>query len=107
MTSAGITELRIAVGTLIAERRPHRSVRAQIRAYGSYLGWLTVKRVSRSGLDSRPLLPSRTPSRPCDALLARSRERVDPVSRFPRFPPLAPAAPPPVARICSSASQLL
>jgi hypothetical protein len=50
MTSAGITELRIAVGTLIAERPPHRSVRAQFgHTVPTSGGWLTVKRVSRSG----------------------------------------------------------
>jgi hypothetical protein len=29
---------KVAVGTIIADRPPHRSVRALISAYGSYLG---------------------------------------------------------------------
>jgi hypothetical protein len=28
----------VAVGTIIADRPPHRSVRALVSAYGSYLG---------------------------------------------------------------------
>jgi hypothetical protein len=30
--------MEVAVGTIIADRPPHRSVRALIGAYGSYLG---------------------------------------------------------------------
>jgi hypothetical protein len=50
------------------------------------------------GLDSCPLLPSRTPSRPCDALSWLRVQSVSPGFACPSVPPLAP---PP------SASQLL
>ena len=36
----------VAVGTIIADRPPHRSVRALISAYGSYLGYVAAKRSS-------------------------------------------------------------
>jgi hypothetical protein len=36
----------VAVGTSVARCPPHRSVRALVSAYGSYLGWMAAKRVS-------------------------------------------------------------
>jgi hypothetical protein len=47
----------VAVGTIIADRPPHRSVRALISAYGSYLGWLAA---------SNQKLAFRTPASPGD-----------------------------------------
>ena len=41
--------LRVAVGTLIAERPPHRTVRCGIPAYGSHLGCVTAKRACGQG----------------------------------------------------------
>ena len=76
-----------------------------IRAYGSYLGWVTVKRVSRSGWIRAPCC-ARHPGRVTRLPGSESRA-CRPVSRFPRSPPLAPPTPLPVARLCSSASQLL
>jgi len=40
------------------------------------------------GLDSRPLLPSRTPSRPCDALSWLGVQSVSPGFAFPSVPAL-------------------
>src|SRR5260370_4329550 len=36
----------VAVGTSVARCPPHRSVRALVSAYGSYLGWVAAKRVA-------------------------------------------------------------
>jgi hypothetical protein len=36
----------VAVGTIIVHRPPHRSVRALVSAYGSYLGYMAAKRSS-------------------------------------------------------------
>src|SRR5208282_3116055 len=69
-----------------------------IQASGSYLGCLTSKRMS--GLAVRGPAPgSRAPGSGSGACFA------DP--RSPRSPALAPPAPRPVARLCSSASRLL
>jgi len=66
-----------------------------------------VKRVSKSGWIPAPCcLPVRDPGHVTRFPGSESRAW-RPVSRFPRSPPLAPPAPPPVARLCSSASQLL
>ena len=99
--------LRIAVGTPIAERPrtdpyvPNSGIR--------FLPPVVDGEASvEVGLDTRPLLPSRTPSGPCDALSRLGVQSVAPGFAFPSVPPpLAPPAPPPVARLCSSASQLL
>ena len=34
----------VAVGTLVAQRPPHRSGREELRSSGSYLGCVTAKR---------------------------------------------------------------
>src|SRR6202035_3045492 len=71
-----------------------------IRAYGSHLGCLTAKRLSLLQLAvCAPAPVTRFPGTvpgPCFA-----------DSHSPRPPPLAPPTPQPVARPCSSASQLL
>src|SRR5271155_984502 len=88
----------IAVGTPIAGRPPHRSGRARFRHPAPTSGCLTSKRTS--GLAVRGPAPgSRAPGSVSGACFA------DP--RSPWSPALAPPAPPPVARLCSSASQLL
>src|SRR5271154_1549622 len=69
-----------------------------IRAYGSHLGCLTAKRLLQLAVcASAPVtrFPGTVPG-PCFA-----------DSHSPRPPPLAPPTPLPVARLCSSASQLL
>ena len=45
----GFTALRIAVGTLIAERPPAQIRTGGIPAYGSHLGCLTAKRMLGQG----------------------------------------------------------
>jgi hypothetical protein len=94
---------RIAVGTPIAGRPPHRSGQARFRHPAPTSGCLTSKR-SRASFALRlsvrgPAPGSRAPGSVSGACFA------DP--RSPWSPALAPPAPQPVARLCSSASRLL
>src|SRR5271169_846158 len=79
----------MAVGTPIAERPrtdpylPNSGIRFLPRVVD---GEASVE----VGLDSRPLLPSRTPSRPCDALSWLGVQSVSPGFAFPLVPALGP-----------------
>jgi hypothetical protein len=70
-----------------------------IRAYGSRLGCVTAKRFSLRFAVCAPARGTRLPGSESGACFAGSHS--------PWPPPLAPPAPRPVARLCSSASQLL
>jgi len=84
----------IAVGTLIAERPPHRSVRAAFPHTAPTSGRWRPARPQRS--DARHTL-----RRYC------ARHAYDVRSRFPRSSRFAPPAPPPVTWLCSPVSSLL
>ncbi len=79
-----------------------------IKAYGSYLGWVTVRRAAATNrflalptqsTVCEPAPVSRVPGTVPGACFAGSHS--------PRSPPLAPPAPQRMAPLCSSASQLL
>src|SRR5258708_33429600 len=86
----------IAVGTLITERPPHRSVQAQFGHTAPTLG-VTAKPLRFAVC--APARVTRLPGSESGACFAGSHS--------PWPPPLPPPAPRPVFRLCSSASPLL
>src|SRR4029450_7766083 len=91
--------MTFAVGTRVTSRPPHRSVRAQFGHTAPTLGVLRRVVIFSRNSVCAPAPVKRSPGTvpgPCFA-----------DAHSPRPPPLAPPTPQPVARPCSSASQLL
>ncbi len=79
----------VAVGTIVTDRPPHRSVRAHFSAYGSYLGYLASKHAGLRMQNPRQgqiTIEDRAESLPPETMpLTATPERLQPRTRD--FPP--------------------